>query len=154
MLTKTVRIGVVGYCPPTKFDEKLALDYIVDAYNRVSADFHGCEITIVSGLTYVGVLKIAYEEAKRRSWKTAGVACKKAQSHLLFPVDETPLIVGEKWGDESDVFINGTSIPGTHHEHGLDAIIRIGVGEQSIKETEFLKSKGKPTYEYDLPRIE
>ena len=57
-----LKLGVVGYCPPTKFDEVKALDYLRDAYDKASSDFPDHEITIVSGLTNVGVLKLAYEE--------------------------------------------------------------------------------------------
>ena len=86
--TKNLRIGVVGYCPPTIFDENKALEYIKDAYNRVSSDFPENNITIVAGITNVGVLKLAYEEARRRGLRTAGVGCKKAHDFEWFPVDE------------------------------------------------------------------
>ena len=137
------RVGVVGYCPPTKFDENEARRMIIDAYDQVAEIYAGHPaIAIVSGLTNVGVLAIAYEEAVKRGWKTVGVACQRAMEHELFPVDEQ-LVVGDNWGDESSAFV---SI--------LDAMIRIGNGKQSIRETEEVRAQGLPTFEYDLPVLD
>jgi hypothetical protein len=136
-----LKVGVVGYCPPTLFDEDKALTMIQDAYNKVAEQFCDCKIVIVSGLTNVGVLKIAYKEATKRGWRTVGIACERAQEHELYPVDEK-LIVGKNWGDESTAFIEA-----------LQAIVRVGVGVQSLKETELVKSKGLPAFEYDLPML-
>lgn len=137
-----VKVGVVGYCPPTKFDEAEARRMIIDAYNKVKATYPEFPIAMVSGMTAVGVLKIAYEEADKRDWITVGVACSKALEHPLYPVDQQ-IFVGENWGDESETFING-----------IDGIIRIGNGKQSIAETEQVKLNGGFAYEYDLPTLE
>jgi hypothetical protein len=137
-----VRIGVVGYCPPTKFDEQEARRMIVEAYDLIAARYNKWPIAIISGLTNVGVLAIAYDEAVKRRWRTVGVACSLASNHPLFPVDEQ-LIVGDSWGDESDIFVGSL--------HGL---IRIGGGKQSIEETKVVKEHGLPTWEYELPIIE
>lgn len=138
---KELKVGVVGYCPPTLFDENKALEVIQDAYDQITEQFGDHKIVIVSGLTNVGVLKIAYKEATKRSWRTVGIACERAQEHELYPVDEK-LIVGKNWGDESSAFIES-----------LQAIIRVGVGKQSLKETEHVKSKGLLAFEYDLPML-
>ncbi|MFH1840303.1 MAG: hypothetical protein ABH849_04090 [Nanoarchaeota archaeon] len=82
---KKLRLGVVGYCPPTKFDEKKALKNLREAYDQVELDFPEHEITVVSGLTNAGVLRLAYEEARRRGWRTAGIACKKATYEYDLP---------------------------------------------------------------------
>ena len=142
MKDKKLRLGVVGYCPPTKFDENKALEYIRDAYNHVIADFPEHEITVVSGVTNVGVLKLAYEEAKKRNWRTAGVGCKKAYEFDWFPTDEEPIIVGENWGDESSTFLNS-----------IDILIRIGGSKQSLEESVEMKKGGKQVIEYDLPAL-
>jgi len=134
-----VRIGVVGYCPPTKFDEIEARRMIAEAYERIQAQYGERQIVIVSGLTNVGVLAIAYDEATKRGWRTVGIACKRAQEHPHFPVNEKQ-IIGENWGDESATFLAE-----------LNAIVRIGTGKQSIQETQAIKRKGLPTFEYDLP---
>lgn len=136
-----IRVGVVGYCPPTKFDENEARRMIRDAYDKVAQMFKGQKIVIVSGLTNVGVLKIAYEETIPRGWRTMGIACGRALEHELYPVDEK-VIVGKEWGDESLAFVSA-----------IDAIVRIGIGKQSIEETELVKSKGLPAFEYDLPML-
>lgn len=144
MKDKKIRLGVAGYCPPTKFDEKKALQYIQEAYDRAKADFPDSEIIIVSGLTNVGVLKLAYEEAKRRGWKTGGIASKKVYDFKdnWFPVDEEPVIIGENWGDESNTFTGS-----------LDALVRIGNGPQSVREAEQIRRMGKKTYEYELEKL-
>lgn len=143
MKAKKLRLGVVGYCPSTKFDENKASEYIRDAYNRVIADFPEHEITIVSGVTNVGVLKLAYEEAKRRNWRTAGVGCKKAYDFEWFPTDEEPVIVGENWDDESSTFLDS-----------IDALVRVGGGKQSLREIAEMKKRGKFVLEYELEKLE
>ena len=133
-------IGVVGYCPPTRFDEVEARRMIVEAFDKIKIQLHKDEpVAVVSGLTNVGVLKIAYEEAAARNWFTVGVACKRALEHPLFAVN-SQLIVGEQWGEESDTFVGL-----------LDCIIRIGTGKQSIREAGLVKGRGNPAFEYDLP---
>jgi hypothetical protein len=137
----TLRIGVVGYCPPTKFDEGEARRMIVDAYDQIDCLYPKAVKFVVSGLTNVGVLKIAYEEADKRSWKTVGIACERAKEHELFPVNHK-IIYGENWGDESLIFLNY-----------IDLIIRIGTGPQSVAETKEMIRRGKKAFEYDLPTL-
>jgi hypothetical protein len=138
---REIKIGVVGYCPPTKFNEIVAARMIADGYRKVIKDNPDCDFAVVSGLTNVGVLKIAYAQAKRRGWRTVGVACEQAAEHPLFPVDEK-IIVGKRWGEESSTFLSM-----------IDVIVRIGNGQQSVQETECMKVIGKPTYEYKLPAL-
>ena len=138
-----LKLGVVGYCPPTKFDEVEARRMLNEAYCNVKLDFPNKIVTVVSGLTNVGVLKLAYEEAKNRGWRTAGIACEKARGFEWFPVDDTPIIIGKNWGEESETFINS-----------IDALVRIGIGPQSIKEARLVKALGKKIYEYDLPKLD
>lgn len=95
-------------------------------------------ITVVSGLTAIGIPLIAYEEAKERCWKTIGIACKKANEYPQFPVDEK-IIVGEDWGDESNTFIKI-----------VDKLIRVGGGSQSISEVKKARNKGIAVLEFDL----
>lgn len=133
-----IRVGIVGYCPPTKFNKVEARRMIVDAYNQIAQQYPETAKSVVSGLTNVGILKIAYEEAVKRGWRTVGIACKRAEEHELFPVDEK-LIVGDNWGDESEAFLDN-----------IDLMVRIGIGKQSIAETEETKRRGKKVFEYDL----
>ena len=78
---------------------------------------------------------------------------------------EKPIIVGKNWGVESPVFINGIGAIKdvdpekvreylNHPHYGLDAMVRIGVGPQAISEATKIREMGKPTYEFDLPRLE
>jgi hypothetical protein len=41
-----------------------------------------------------------------------------------------------------------------HPHYGLDTIVRIGLGPQSLDEAARVRELKKPTYEYDLPRFE
>lgn len=136
-----LRIGVVGYCPPSKFDKAEAMRMIRSAYDKIGMQNPNMPKTIVSGLTNAGVPALAYKEAAARGWRTAGIACEKASEYKCFPVDEK-IIAGNDWGDESQTFLNS-----------IDVLIRVGIGKQSIRETEGMKAKGKPVFEYDLPAL-
>lgn len=114
---------------------------VLDAFNTIAAENPGSDIEVVSGLTDVGVLAIAYEEAFQRGWRTVGIACKKATEHRLYPVDEQ-IIVGENWGDESPRFLAS-----------IDMIVRVGGGKQSANEVEAVKNAGGRVLEYDLPLL-
>jgi len=162
---KQARIGVVGYCPPTKYDEREALKQLEEAFDRIDVDFSNRGIVVVSGVTNVGVLAQAYHLATERGYETGGVACEKAADFELFPTTEKPILVGKNWSTESPVFINGIDAIRdvdpekireylNHPHYGLDAMIRIGVGPQSIREATMIREMGKPTYEFDLPKLE
>ena len=131
-----LRIGIVGYSAQ-KFNEEKARAIISKIFDDLEEQY-GDNIVVVSGLTAIGIPKLAYEEAKRRGWKTVGIACRKAYEYERFPVDEE-IIVGENWGDESETFINN-----------VDILIRIGGGTQSRKETEMAKKSGKEVIEFEL----
>jgi hypothetical protein len=121
------------------FDEDAAKRAIVEAYDAIANEYPDRQITIVSGLTNVGILALAYAEAAKRGWRTVGITSKKALTYDCFPVDESQ-IVGEDWGDESPTFVAC-----------IDVIIRIGGGKQSHAEVALIKEAGKPVYEYDIP---
>ena len=95
-------------------------------------------ICVISGLTSLGIPKLAYEEADRRCWKTVGIACEKAYDYELYPVDEKQ-IVGKDWGDESETFLSE-----------IDILVCIGGGKQSKSELKTAKDKGIKTYFYEL----
>ncbi|HSX01292.1 MAG TPA: hypothetical protein VLF67_03540 [Candidatus Saccharimonas sp.] len=135
------RVGVVGYCPPSEFDEAEARRLLRVAFDAIEQLRAGRPVAIVSGLSDVGVLAIAYRQAASRGWKTVGVASKKTLNYPSFPVDERH-IVGENWGDESPTFLSM-----------IHAIIRIGGGEQSLREQEACQAAGKLVFAYELPRL-
>ncbi len=126
-----VNIGVIGYSAKS-FNKNKARIIIQETYDELEEKYN--TVCIVSGYTNIGIPKIAYEEACKRNWKTIGIACKKAHNYETFPVDKS-IIVGEEWGDESDEFLNN-----------IDVIIKIGGGEQSMKEINKAKQKNIPIY--------
>ena len=136
-----LRVGVCGYCPPTKFDESEALRMVRAAYDSVVKEYPERTIQIVSGLTNVGVLALAYAEAARRGWHTVGITSSRALEHPLYPCDEQ-LIVGTEWGAESPTFVAT-----------IDLLIRVGGGKQSHSEVKLVRTSGRPVIEYDLPAL-
>lgn len=135
-----IRVGVVGYCPPSKFDEKEAEKMLNEAFDKIKARFPGRKITIVSGLTNVGVPAIAYRLASEKGYKTEGVACKKAEDFEIYPVDKK-IIVGNDWGEESETFLKESEV-----------LIRVGGGKQSFKEAAEAKKQGKWVLNYNLTK--
>jgi hypothetical protein len=117
-----LRIGVVG-SSAAGVDEARGARAICACYDRLSraAEVAGAQVEIVSGLTVLGVPKLAYQEAARRGWKTAGIACAKARDHPCFPCDRVR-IVGAEWGDESAAFLRD-----------IDCLVRIGSGGPQAK---------------------
>ena len=117
-MARTFRIGVIGYSAQA-FDEndaRLILRRALEGHALAGR----CEV--VSGLTNLGVPRIAYEEAVKLGLRTVGIACKKATEHECFPCDEV-VIIGEEWGDESPTFLAS-----------IDVLIRVGGGKQSASE--------------------
>lgn len=138
----TLKIGVVGYCPPTKFNKDEANEMLADAFNAVLAEHpDATDIWVVSGLCDVGIPALAYRLASAMGWKTAGIACSKAAEYPCFDVDD-PKIVGDNWGDESETFLAACHV-----------IVRIGGGKQSLTEVATFKERGGRTYEYELAAI-
>ena len=62
------------------------------------------QIEVVSGLTALGVPKLAYEEAQAKGLRTVGIACSEAKKFPCFPCNDI-IIVGKRWGDESETFL-------------------------------------------------
>lgn len=131
------RVGVVGYSKWT-FNVNVAEALISTAFKMVEQNHISDEYVLVSGLTNIGIPALAYKQAVKSGWKTVGIACEKAQKFDLFPVNESK-IVGKEWGDESETFLGG-----------IDCLIRIGGGIQSLNETKKVKEMGLPVYEFEL----
>lgn len=154
MTKKKIRIGYSGYCPPTKYDEEEAIRMINGAMDKIEVDFPYSEYTLVSGGSDVPSLNFAYEAAEARGWNTAAVTSSESNKSGLWQTTEEPVIVGSTWGAEMGVYIFGTQVEGDAHKDGLDALIRVGFGSQSLKEAAIMRILERPTYEYDLPRLE
>ena len=137
-------IGVVGYSEGV-FDEDTARDYIAKFFDVIGTNYAtpGHSICVSSGWSNQGIPKLAYEEATRRGWITAGVACSKIFDYPRFPVNAEK-VVGTEWGDESAEFIGD-----------LDCLLRIGGGEQSRKEVRMFYEAYpyKPIFEMELERL-
>ena len=133
-----INVGVVGFSD-TKFDVDFAKAQISDAFDFLETISSDKKIRIVSGLTSLGIPKLAYEEAAKRDWETVGIACSDAKNYECFPVDETH-IVGSEWGDESETFLKY-----------CDLFFRFGGGKQSLEEIAEAKKMGKKVFEYNIP---
>src|SRR4051812_16784896 len=114
---QTLSIGVVGFSRP-QFDQdaaKLHLRHGLDDILRRTG-VSPAQAELVSGLTNMGVPKLAYELAVTLGMRTVGISAKSALRVRcgLFPVDEKR-IVGQKFGDESEAFIGA-----------IDYLLRVG----------------------------
>ena len=95
------------------------------------------KIEIVSGYTDYGIPALSYALSKLHckgyynhiDCTTTGFAPKEAVSNILCKVNKV-IIVGEKYGDESEEFVDY-----------IDVLIKIGGGKQSIKEFALFKEK-------------
>jgi hypothetical protein len=138
---KKLYVGVVGYSQQ-EFDETEATIILEEAFESIEdeylqdGDFDS--IVLVSGLTNMGIPSIAYQIAENNGYETVGIAPDAASEYELYDVDEI-YWVGENWGDESQAFIDM-----------IDVIIRVGGGEQSMKEVEMAEEEDISVIEYDL----
>lgn len=157
-MNKKIKIGVVGYSGKSfpifeaseKFIEalkevmnehryyvKLENDKWVYTLNTGGESPIYPDVEIVSGYTDYGIPALSYTLAKLYCGKaynviqctTTGFAPKEALSDRLCKVNKE-IIVGEKFGDESEAFVDY-----------IDVMIKIGGGEQSIKEFALFKEK-------------
>lgn len=133
-----ISIGVIGYSAQ-KFDQNLA-EGLLKEYLSWMTSIHGrTNIELVSGLTDLGIPRIAYQVAKSLGLRTVGIACSKARDYNCWPVDEE-LIIGDDWGDESKTFLDRI----TH-------MVKCGGGKQSETEAkEFLAKWGSRRFK-NLP---
>lgn len=133
-----LKIGVVGYSAQ-RFDETEACQALDRLFDQASDGRR--DVTVVSGLTDLGIPALAYRIAAQRGWRTSGIACSKATDYDCFPVNEKK-IVGTNWGDESETFLRE-----------CDVIVRVGGGEQSFAEAAQFKARGGVVYEFDLAAL-
>lgn len=132
-----LRIGVVGYSREC-FDRGVAAALVRAALDAAVAGRPDGERVLVAGLTDLGIPALAYREAARRGWRTAGYACARAQALRCYPVDER-VVVGERWGDESAAFVAA-----------VDVLVRVGGGPQSRREVAMARAAGLEVFEHEL----
>lgn len=132
----SLNVGVIGYSEQD-FNRGKARRHLSDAFDKIQEEFLE-NPTVVSGLTNLGIPKLAYQEATNRGWRTVGIACKKAEEYELYPVDETIIKdEWEEWGDESDAFLSR-----------INVLIRVGGGSQAKDEIAKARNRGiKVIYE-------
>ena len=137
--SKKIKIGVVGFSR-NQFDKADAQRKLKAVLAFLTKENDPQSFELVSGYTASGVPKIAYILADELGIETVGFSVKQATKVKsgVYPVKKT-IIVGEKFGDESNAFIAY-----------IDLLIRIGGGQQSRQEVELFKKlhEGK-----DLSRI-
>jgi hypothetical protein len=139
----SLNVGLVGYCPPTKYDEAEAARLVEEALDAVVREYPDVEeFTLVAGLTDMGVQALAYRSAKKRGWMTVGIACTKAEKYGWFDVDEYTIVPGDRWGVESETFLKE-----------CDVLVRIGGGEQSHREAKLFAERGGKVYAYELAAL-
>lgn len=126
------RVGVVGFSRP-HFDHDAARELLAAALDEMLArhDVAPGSAELVSGLTNMGVPKLAYELASERGLRTVGLSAKQALKvgAGVYPVAER-ILVGRRFGDESPAFV-------AH----IDVLVRIGGGRQSRREVDLFRAK-------------
>lgn len=137
-------VGVVGYSAQ-EFDTDEAREILEEAFDDIEEEYvdNGDyeAIVIVSGLTNLGIPKIAYEIAVERDYGTMGIAPSEADEYELFNVDEI-IYKGDKFGDESEEFIDN-----------IDVFIKVGGGQQSQQEMELAEADDISILEFDLEAL-
>jgi len=126
----TLKIGVVGFSR-NQFDQQDAAQKLKHLITKIVENNEGKNIELVSGFTNMGVPRLAYLLADELGLITVGFSAKQALRVRagVYPVQKQ-IIVGQKFGDESDEFIQY-----------IDVLVRIGGGKQSRHETELFKQQ-------------
>ncbi|HAS43064.1 MAG TPA: hypothetical protein DCS93_21470 [Microscillaceae bacterium] len=124
----TLKIGVVGFSR-NQFDQQDAAQKLKQLITQIIENQEASNIELVSGLTNMGVPRLAYLLADELGLITVGFSAKQALRVRsgVYPVQKQ-IIVGQKFGDESDEFIQY-----------IDVLVRVGGGRQSRHETELFK---------------
>lgn len=103
-----IKIVVIGYIFQ-RFNSSKALQFISKTFDRIDKKYKHRSKQVVAQLVDLGVPALAYREAKKRGWKTAGIAPSEAKRQKCFPVDEE-FIKGEKWRDESSLILRVSDV--------------------------------------------
>ncbi len=129
-----MNIGIVGYSSH-HIDQEIARTLLQQAIQELiqvhARSATPADICIISGLTNIGIPKVAYQIADQQGYRTVGISAQRALTVkcAVYAVDEQ-IIVGLDFGDESDQFITA-----------IDYLVRIGGGKQSRNEVELFKNK-------------
>jgi len=106
-----MNIGVVGYSSD-QIDATAAHTLLQASFQQLVAQQMGnAPIRIISGLTNIGVPKLAYQIAHQLGYQTVGISAQRALKVNcgIYAVDEQ-LIVGLEFGDESACLLTPSTI--------------------------------------------
>ncbi|MCB9637383.1 MAG: hypothetical protein H6728_10405 [Myxococcales bacterium] len=128
----SLKIGVVGFSSP-HFDQEAAKQQLEEHLQHVFSVWGVTpeQTELVSGLTNMGVPKLAYQIADTLGMITIGFSAKQALrvKSGTYPVARR-IVVGEKFGDESEEFVAY-----------VDVMVRVGGGPQSRHEVELFRAR-------------
>ena len=126
-----MKIGVVGYSS-NNIDAALASRLLYQSFQKlITPSLLPEEIEIVTGLTNIGVPRLAYLLADNTGYVKIGISAEQAYKVNcgVYAVDKV-FIEGSRFGDESGFFINY-----------IDYLVRVGGGKQSKSEVALFKAK-------------
>ncbi len=126
-----MKIGVVGFSQEN-IDHALARNILLRSFRQlIERNNQDESVEIVSGLTNIGIPKIAYQIADEFGFITVGISAEKALYVKcgIYHVDKQ-IIEGKDFGDESITFIDY-----------IDHLIRVGGGKQSHQEVDMFIEK-------------
>jgi len=78
-MSLTLRVGLVGFSGQ-KFDENLAKQYLVVAFDEIQQKHPSRKMVLVSGWTDVGIPALGYREAQRRDGRPLVSLAKKLKN--------------------------------------------------------------------------
>lgn len=126
-----MKIGIVGFSSK-HIDEGLGAQLLEQEISKI-VSLHTSEhhVEIVTGLTNIGIPKLAYQIADKRCFIKVGISAQQAYQVKcgVYPVDRV-IIVGEVFGDESQTFVDY-----------IEYLVRVGGGKQSAHEVALFKEK-------------
>lgn len=128
-----IRIGITGDLNYKINKEDINILY--QALKNIDDDFPQFPKALISNGLNVGIFGACYNIAEKLGWLTGSITCSESENFEKYNVDSN-YIVGEKWGDEDNLFLSS-----------IDGLYKFGNDEQS-------KIKLQKAKEIDLPTRE
>ena len=138
------RLGVIGYSRDLDPEVQAKAEQLLQTgmQELIPKDIDPADVEIVSGFTDSGIPAIAYRIADELGYKTVGFSAAQAKNYTTYPVD-IEIIVGEKFGDESDKFLEY-----------IDALLKVGGGKQSAHEFRLFMHRYYPDKSFTAYKLE